>query len=137
MFVDADQFGMPGDPYAVVTRVTPIIPLPKTPEKNGLLGANNTENNTVSYFTGWEVSINGLPYIDADWLVDEDNGIQINPWSTYKFKAKFFDVENMSLVHLDFSDAYVDEDMTAALEKDGWYSTDWLCHSYWTKAVPK
>ena len=137
MFVDADQFGMPGDPYAVVTRVTPIIPLPKTPEKNGLLGANNEDNNTVSYFTGWEVSINGRPYVDASWLLDEDKGIQINPWSTYKFKAKFFDAENMTLVHLDFSGAYVDEVMTAALEEDGWYSTDWLCHSYWTKAVPK
>ena len=64
----------------------------------------------------------------------ESNSLPILPYTHYFFKANFWDVEDMVPVHLDFNGAYVHSDLANALRSEGWYTTDFVNGSVWTKA---
>ena len=132
-------------------RITPNIPV-LNPERN-LLGAENSANgDTQGYFLNWSVSIDGVNYIPLDMLLEalvtSDNPmLSIIPNCNFYFKANFWDVEGMTLVHLDFSDAMVSGSLNtegadfganfaSKLKADYWYTTDMVQGSYWTKAYP-
>ena len=123
------------------TRIIPTIPPaernPKFSDPKGLLGDRlNDANNVQAYFLNWGISLDGVNYIPITWVLDmvESNSLPILPYTHYFFKANFWDVEDMVPVHLDFSGAYVDYDLDSALRSEGWYTTDFINGSIWTKA---
>ena len=64
----------------------------------------------------------------------ESNSLPILPYTHYFFKANFWDVKDMVPVHLDFNGAYVAPDFANTLRSEGWYTTDFINGSVWTKA---
>lgn len=44
-------------------------------------------------------------------------------------QAMFWDVEGIVPVHLDFSGAYVYDELADALYEDGWYTTNYSSHT--------
>lgn len=139
-------------------RLVPVMPAMnyKPFAEKALLGSNlQADNaNTVARFLNWEVSFDGTNYMSVDWVLEalEQGYFTIMPGSHYYFRANFYDMEGMTLVHLDFSgantfnhhgevaerlsndDVYVP--LQSKLREDGWYTTDGLRGSVWTIALP-
>lgn len=159
---DGDIMNMLKTTTINATRLVPIIPAVFNygPEPwqadNGLLGAENTANaNGQAYFLNWSISLDGqnyLPLSMVDEMFELNGALKILPNTHYYLKANFYDAENMTLVHLDFSDAYVNgnggdflttEDeikghhsLISLLRENYWYTTDFVKGSVWTKAYP-
>lgn len=160
---DGDIMNMLKTTTINATRLVPIIPAVFNygPEHfnadNGLLGAENTSNaNSAAYFLNWSISLDGQNYMPLsmlDEMFDLNGALRIFPNTHYYLKANFYDAENMTLVHLDFSDAYVGDffpgnvmegendglhsaGLTSLLRQNHWYTTDFVKGSVWTKAYP-
>lgn len=154
---EGDIFDMFNHGVIHAKRLVPVMPAInyKPFAEKALLGSNLQADNasTVARFLNWEVSFDGTNYMPVDMILKslEQGYFTIMPGSHYYFRANFYDMEGMTLLHLDFSDANTLSDsgekkrfsknadyvsLENKLRADGWYTTDALRGSAWTIALP-